>query len=186
MEWRVLAGAEPFLAAAKEVVAGFAFEPATRDGRPLSARIRVEIPFHEQIVRPAARVEVVNIVRPKPKSQPPVPKDVEDVRVRGVRKELGGTSMTKEEVRDMPGAFGDAFRAIDMMPGVTPIISGLPFFFIRARHPGTPGTSSTTSACRSSTTLQSGRASSTRRSSIAWTSTRAASPRNTVASPAAS
>ena len=40
----------------------------------------------------------------------------------------------------MPGAFGDAFRAVDALPGVTPIISGLPFFFVRGSPPGNVGT----------------------------------------------
>ena len=135
---RVLAGAEPFLSAAKSAAQGFTFEPATRDGRAIGARLRVEVPFHDDSVAspPPVHLAVVD-VRPIP--VPRRPSDVEDVRVRGTRKELGGTVMTKEEVRDMPGAFGDAFRAIDMMPGVTPIVSGLPFFFIRGAPPGNTG-----------------------------------------------
>ena len=39
----------------------------------------------------------------------------------------------------MPGAFGDAFRAIEALPGVTPIVSGLPFFFVRGAPPGNVG-----------------------------------------------
>jgi hypothetical protein len=39
----------------------------------------------------------------------------------------------------MPGAFGDAFRAIDSLPGVTPMASGLPFFFVRGAPPGSTG-----------------------------------------------
>jgi hypothetical protein len=42
-------------------------------------------------------------------------------------------------VRQIPGAFGDPFRAIEIMPGVTPIVSGLPFFFIRGAPPGNVG-----------------------------------------------
>ncbi len=38
-----------------------------------------------------------------------------------------------------PGVFGDPFRAIEVMPGVTPIVSGLPFFFIRGAPPGNVG-----------------------------------------------
>ncbi len=39
----------------------------------------------------------------------------------------------------MPGAFGDAFRAIDALPGVIPILSGLPYYFIRGAPPGNTG-----------------------------------------------
>jgi hypothetical protein len=38
-------------------------------------------------------------------------------------------------MRDLPGAFGDPFRAVDALPGVVPIISGLPYFFIRGSPP---------------------------------------------------
>ncbi len=42
-------------------------------------------------------------------------------------------------MRQLPGAFGDRFRAIEVMPGVTPIISGLPYFFVRGAPPGNVG-----------------------------------------------
>jgi len=35
----------------------------------------------------------------------------------------------------MPGAFGDPFRAIEALPGVTPILSGLPYFYVRGSPP---------------------------------------------------
>jgi hypothetical protein len=47
--------------------------------------------------------------------------------------------MTRAEVRQLPGAFGDPFRAIEAMPGVTPIVSGLPYFYVRGAPPGNVG-----------------------------------------------
>jgi hypothetical protein len=47
--------------------------------------------------------------------------------------------MTGGEVRQLPGSFGDAFRAIEALPGVTPILSGLPYFLIRGAPPGNTG-----------------------------------------------
>ncbi len=47
--------------------------------------------------------------------------------------------LSRQEVRQLPGAFGDPFRAIEALPGVTPIVSGLPFFFIRGAPPGNAG-----------------------------------------------
>src|SRR5215469_729253 len=35
----------------------------------------------------------------------------------------------------MHGAFGDPFRAIEALPGVIPVVSGLPFFYIRGAPP---------------------------------------------------
>jgi hypothetical protein len=47
--------------------------------------------------------------------------------------------LTRAEVREIPGTFGDPFRAVEILPGVTPIVSGLPFFFIRGAPPGNAG-----------------------------------------------
>ena len=48
-------------------------------------------------------------------------------------------SLRRAEVRELPGAFGDPFRAIEVLPGVTPIASGLPFFYVRGAPPGNVG-----------------------------------------------
>jgi hypothetical protein len=47
--------------------------------------------------------------------------------------------MTGSEVRQIPGAFGDAFRAIEALPGVVPLVSGLPYFLVRGAPPGNTG-----------------------------------------------
>lgn len=47
--------------------------------------------------------------------------------------------MSRAEVRLLPGAFGDPFRAVEALPGVTPIASGLPYFFVRGAPPGNVG-----------------------------------------------
>jgi len=39
----------------------------------------------------------------------------------------------------IPGAFGDPYRAIDILPGVVPIVSGLPYYFIRGAPPSAVG-----------------------------------------------
>jgi hypothetical protein len=49
------------------------------------------------------------------------------------------SSLRRAEVRELPGAFGDPFRAIEILPGVTPIASGLPFFYVRGAPPGNVG-----------------------------------------------
>lgn len=64
---------------------------------------------------------------------------VEEVIVQGARKEPATTAMPSAEAQEMPGAFGDPFRAIDIMPGVVPVVSGLPFFFVRGAPPGNTG-----------------------------------------------
>jgi TonB family protein len=132
-------GGEPFAAAALTAANRWRFDPATRDGVPVRARIRVEIAFH-----PPEIVEDAPVTPPKPGAEPPPPspkkQPIEDVVVRGERVEPGRTAtLSRTEVRQIPGAFGDPFRAIEIMPGVTPIVSGLPFFFIRGAPPGNVG-----------------------------------------------
>ena len=65
--------------------------------------------------------------------------EAEEVKVHGKRREIGRTTMSAREVREMPGAFGDSFRAIEALPGVTPVVSGLAYFFIRGAPPNNNG-----------------------------------------------
>jgi hypothetical protein len=61
------------------------------------------------------------------------------VNVYGTRREIGETTLSASDVREMPGAFGDPFRAIEALPGVVPVVSGLPYFFIRGAPPNDNG-----------------------------------------------
>jgi hypothetical protein len=78
-----------------------------------------------------------------PQSPPepaPAPPEAAEVTVRGRRPEPSRTvTLTRNEVREIPGTFGDPFRAIEALPGVTPIVSGLPFYFVRGAPPGNVG-----------------------------------------------
>jgi hypothetical protein len=47
--------------------------------------------------------------------------------------------LTRQETQALPGAFGDPLRAIEAQPGVVPIVSGLPAFFIRGAPPANVG-----------------------------------------------
>lgn len=48
--------------------------------------------------------------------------------------------MGRREIREMPGVMNDPFRAIEISPGVTPIATGIPYFFVRGAPPGNLGT----------------------------------------------
>ncbi len=129
---------EPFSSVAEATALGWRFAPATRAGRPVAARIRMEVVFHAPTVIPPAP-EAPTPEAPSP-AVPAKPPAVEEVRVRGERGEPSRTvTLTRNEVRQIPGTFGDPFRAIEIMPGVTPIVSGLPFFFVRGAPPGDVG-----------------------------------------------
>ena len=73
---------------------------------------------------------------------PPPPPDITDVVIQGgkIGKPTPATdTFAKAEVRQLPGAFGDPFRAIEVSPGLTPVLSGLPYFYVRGAPPGNVG-----------------------------------------------
>jgi TonB family protein len=142
---KVAEGDPPFAAAAIAASSSWRFEPATRDGAPIAAAIRAEIAF----VAPAPIVPEAPpapLIAPpagsgvaRPKAPPPPPPPPIEVDVVGELTPPGATTMSRAEVRLLPGAFGDPFRAVEMLPGVTPIASGVPFFYVRGAPPGNVG-----------------------------------------------
>jgi hypothetical protein len=70
---------------------------------------------------------------------PPVVTQGVEVTVQGQRADVPTISMGRADVEQLPGAFGDPFRAIESLPGVVPLVSGMPFFFIRGAPPGNQG-----------------------------------------------
>jgi TonB family protein len=139
-------GDEPFASTAVQAAQSFRFEPATRAGQAVAATIRFEVRF----VAPTQE-------EPSPENgdatagsggatsangagtPPQAPPEPDEVVVTGQRQAPGVVSLSRAEVRQLPGAFGDPFRAIESLPGVTPIVSGLPFFYIRGAPPGNVG-----------------------------------------------
>ncbi|MBS2012262.1 MAG: energy transducer TonB [Deltaproteobacteria bacterium] len=131
---------EPFSSRAVAVARLWTFEAATRDGKPVASKIRVEVVF-----RPPVQVVEPPPAEPEPAPGPvgapaPAPPRTDEVVIRGERVEASRTvTLSRNEVRQIPGTFGDPFRAVEIMPGVTPIVTGLPFFFIRGAPPGNVG-----------------------------------------------
>lgn len=62
-----------------------------------------------------------------------------DVTVRGEARSDRPAGLTRGETRATPGAFDDPFRSIGAMPGVTPMTSFVPYFFVRGAPPGNVG-----------------------------------------------
>jgi hypothetical protein len=123
----VLEGVEPFAAQARESVLQWRFVPAQRGGTAIAARIRARVEFHPTL--PAASGPNT----PQPSAAEPI--EALDVTIRGRRREIGQTTFSMQEVRALPGAFGDPFRSIEGLPGVTPLVSGFPYFFVRGSPP---------------------------------------------------
>jgi hypothetical protein len=59
--------------------------------------------------------------------------------VSGVRVELGTTHIPREEARFIPGAFADPFHVVEALPGLAPVLSGLPYYLVRGAPPGDVG-----------------------------------------------
>lgn len=144
----VVSGDEPFAEQARSAALAWRFAPAQRGDVPVAARIRARVDFHPEVEEapPAA------VAAPLPASDsspgapsgappapPPPPPPPVEITVVGARREIGQTTLSKEEVREMPGAFGDAFRAIEALPGVSPLVSGIPYFYVRGAPPNNAG-----------------------------------------------
>ncbi|WP_437573240.1 TonB-dependent receptor plug domain-containing protein [Sorangium sp. So ce887] len=62
-----------------------------------------------------------------------------EVTVEGSRAPPGSISLSRRDIRELPGALGDPYRAIEIQPGVTGIASGMPYYYIRGAPPGNIG-----------------------------------------------
>jgi TonB family protein len=137
---RVVAGDEPFASAALRAARSFKFEPARNHGRPIAVTFRVEIRFTAPSQQPAASAPA-DTTAPAGPAQRPASSSVApvEVTVRGTPPPPGVHSMSRADVDLLPGAFGDPFRALEALPGVAPLVSGLPYFFVRGAPPGNVG-----------------------------------------------
>ena len=142
-EARVTEGAAPFAAAALDAAKRCRFEPARRGDRSIRARIRLAMTFTPPPA-PSSGADAAQPESPPPatriETQPAVTA-VDEVLVTGRRIEPRSPTehrLGRAEMRVMPGAFGDPFRAIDLLPGLVPIVSCLPYFYIRGAPPSSP------------------------------------------------
>jgi hypothetical protein len=113
-------------------VARGAGSAAVRAKGRLEQRIAVNLVPGDE-TRVVFRVSTATDVAAAPKDAPV------EVTVRGEKRNPVVSSYTRAEVRQIPGAFGDPFRAVDTLPGVTPLATGLPFFYLRGAPPGNVG-----------------------------------------------
>jgi len=144
----VAQGQEPFASAAKEAAIYFRFQPGTRNGDPVAARIRFAVTFRQTKVEtpapeepPPQQTPKADATKPTPGAAPPKPKTTEaiTVDVRGEKPPPSVSTLSRTELRQIPGTLGDPFRALEVLPGVSPIVSGLPYFYVRGAPPGNVG-----------------------------------------------
>jgi hypothetical protein len=137
----VVSGKEPFSGVARRAAERYRFLPAKRGAEPIAAIIRMEVSFFEPEPEQPPSIgtgSAESPERPAPDAAK-APPAVTEVVVHGIRPEASKTTLSRAEVREIPGTFGDPFRAVEVMPGVTPIVSGLPYFFVRGAPPGNVG-----------------------------------------------
>ncbi len=144
---KVVEGSEPFASAAISAARGARFEPGRRKGVAVRARVRMEMTFtadaDETAPGSSAGAEGEHSGAPAAAAPKPPPKsEIQEVRVLGKKAEPHTPTehrLGRAEMRVIPGAFGDPFRAIDVLPGVVPIVSGLPYYYIRGAPPSAVG-----------------------------------------------
>ncbi|HWZ88078.1 MAG TPA: TonB family protein, partial [Polyangiaceae bacterium] len=136
---KAISGDAPFATSAVDASRAWRFQPATRAGRPIAAKIRFAVHFEP----PASEPGPAQLSAPPASVAPPptvttAPPKMQEILVIGKREPLRQT-LGHADVHDMPGAFGDPYRAIEVLPGVVPIVSGLPYFYVRGAPPGNVG-----------------------------------------------
>jgi TonB family protein len=143
---RILDGDPQFHAAALSAAQNWLFEPARRRGEAVAARIRYTVQFTPEVSEPSAAEAPPPppkpLTGPNPTSTPAhtgPPTRAIEITVQGKRAPPGSVLLTREETRALPGTFGDPLRSIEAQPGVVPIVSGLPAFFIRGAPPANVG-----------------------------------------------
>jgi hypothetical protein len=62
-----------------------------------------------------------------------------EVLVLAPHRDVGETTVRREDTRDLPGTFGDPTRVMEALPGVVPTASGLQAFFVRGAPPTATG-----------------------------------------------
>lgn len=142
----VRSGAEPFAEKARAAALTWHFQAARRGQQPVRARIVAQVAFRQDAELPVTPAPPPASAQAAPSSVPlastaEAAKDEPalEITVVGERREIGQTTLSKAEVRELPGAFGDAFRAIEALPGVAPLVSGIPYFYVRGAPPNNAG-----------------------------------------------
>jgi len=125
-------------------VAQARFVPATIDGVAVPSRVALRFAVSSPVVDPAPDATAA-LARPAPAPAAALdPVEITESPDYGARAEVDPPRPTArklelEEMREVPGAFGDPFRVLDTLPGVVPIFSGLPYVYVRGAPPAGTG-----------------------------------------------
>lgn len=137
--------AEAACAALREALPGARFEPARRDGAPVDAQVRVRFAVRsadaaaESSLTPDAGLAdgAVSVAAPDAQAAaaPAAERDEYGAIARAHTPPPTAVALELEEIRAVPGTFGDPFRVLDALPGVVPVMSGIPYVYVRGAPP---------------------------------------------------
>ena len=125
--------------AVERALAAGRFEPARSAGVAVSARVTLRfelasVPVADGGTAPAVAANAGAGEEPSAGAAPQEPVAY------GARAEVPAPKPTARRLelvamRDVPGAFGDPFRILDTLPGVVPILTGVPYVYVRGAPP---------------------------------------------------
>ncbi len=81
----------------------------------------------------------LEVLRPAEAEEPEEETAGDEVALRPDRAAPSGVSLSRKAVRKIPGALDDPARAIDVFPGQSWLVSGLPYAMVRGQPPGNTG-----------------------------------------------
>jgi hypothetical protein len=159
LDVKLTQGEEPYASLAQAAATRFRFTPAMKGGVPSPSRFLYEVPWHKSrslelppnaappksepqststpsiaVARTSHRRTSTRAVHPRASTTNGV-----EVTVQGFRGAPGAQSLSAAEAREIPATFGDPLRAVEVLPGVTPVMAGLPYFYVRGAPPGNVG-----------------------------------------------
>jgi hypothetical protein len=118
------------------------FVPATLHGAPSDARVQVRFglsraaPVSGDAGADAGQAHTSKVDASLPITRAPHEESPAYGAVARVERDKPlATALELEEVRELPGAMGDPYRVIDSLPGVVPVLSGLPYVYVRGAPP---------------------------------------------------
>ncbi len=117
------------------------FEPALLDGVPQAARVGLRL-----FLASASPVEAADDTTSEatsasdagtPQGETPAPLQATEYGAEAQiqRPEPTAHIVSLEQLRELPGAFGDPYRVIDALPGVVPVMTGMPYVYVRGAPP---------------------------------------------------
>lgn len=138
----VLSGPVSYALAARRASSNWSFAPAMQNGEAVRARIQFMVNFAIPAESQGSGDVKENAAESSTLSRSARSQEGEVLRevvVLGDLRHPSGKSVTRGEVENLAGAFGDPLRAVEALPGVTPTATGFPIFFVRGAPPGNVG-----------------------------------------------